>query len=59
MHIQRLETIKAQLEASPASSQDLWDQVANTFQYFADAARQGRATPLVEVRCYTFFHQVG
>ncbi|KAF8933143.1 hypothetical protein BGZ52_008498 [Haplosporangium bisporale] len=49
VHIQRLETIKAQLERSSASSQDLWDQVANIFQYFADAARQEQArTPIGE-----------
>ncbi|KAG0032190.1 hypothetical protein BGZ82_006629 [Podila clonocystis] len=49
VQIQRLETIKAQLEGSPASSQDLWDQAANTFQFFADAARQEQArTPIGE-----------
>lgn len=54
MHIQRLETIKAQLEDSPASAQDLWDQVANTFQFFADAARQGGASLLLAAtRCLT------
>ncbi|KAG0026996.1 hypothetical protein BGZ81_005955 [Podila clonocystis] len=49
VQIQRLEHIKAQLEGSPASSQDLWDQAANTFQFFADAARQEQArTPIGE-----------
>lgn len=47
VQIQRLETIKAQLEGSPALSQDLWDQAANTFQFFADAARQGTASPIL------------
>ncbi|KAG0093082.1 hypothetical protein BGZ93_002796 [Podila epicladia] len=49
VQIQRLETIKAQLESCPASSQDLWNQAANTFQFFADAARQEQArTPIGE-----------
>ncbi|KAF9114169.1 hypothetical protein BGX27_011525 [Mortierella sp. AM989] len=43
-----LEAAKAKLEQD-ASSQDNWDQVANTFQFFADAARQEMSrTPIGE-----------
>ncbi|KAF9351049.1 hypothetical protein BGX26_010857 [Mortierella sp. AD094] len=43
-----LEAAKAQLEQN-ANSQDTWDQVANTFQFFADAAREEASrTPIGE-----------
>ncbi|KAG0347811.1 hypothetical protein BG004_006905 [Podila humilis] len=50
-HIQCLESIKTQLEntTGTSSNQGLWDEAANTLQFFADAARQEKTrTPLGE-----------
>ncbi|KAI1317497.1 hypothetical protein EDD11_008304 [Mortierella claussenii] len=47
-HVQKLEAAKAKLEQEH-SSQETWDEVANSFQYFADTAREEKArTPIGE-----------
>ncbi|KAF8938754.1 hypothetical protein BGZ58_000204, partial [Dissophora ornata] len=48
LQIQKLEAAKAKLQQDE-NSQETWDEVSNTFQFFADAAREEKTrTPIGE-----------